>query len=57
VLFRLEPGSCTLRVHTLCRIVVSGSIKRSDYGMNSHSTAVADTVQLGLNITLEPAGS
>lgn len=55
--FRLEPGSCTLRIHTLCRIVVSGSIKRSDYGMNSHSTAVADTVHLGLNITLEPAGS
>lgn len=53
--FRLEPASCTLKVNTQCHILVSGEIKRSDYGMDSHSTAVADTVQLGLSIALEPA--
>lgn len=52
--FRLEPANCTLRAGAPCRIVVRGDIRRSDYGMNSHSTAVADTVRLGLLITLEP---
>jgi polyisoprenoid-binding protein YceI len=55
VKFRLEPASCTLKKDTLCQIRVRGDIQRSDYGMDSHSTALSDTVQLGLTITLGPA--
>ncbi|HET6433003.1 YceI family protein [Dyella sp.] len=55
VQFRLEPASCTLARGSVCRIEVRGSVHRSDYGMDGHSTAVSDTVQLGLLITLDPA--
>jgi len=55
--FRLEPGHCTLRRNTACQIEVRGEIQRSDYGMSSHSTVVSDTVELGLNITLDAAAS
>lgn len=55
--FRLEPASCTLQRDTVCQIEVRGQIQRSDYGMVGHSTAVSDTVNLGLLITLEPAAS
>lgn len=55
VQFRLEPADCTLQAGALCRIEVRGSVHRSDYGMDGHSTAVSDTVQLGLLITLDPA--
>ncbi|HEX5304599.1 MAG TPA: YceI family protein [Dyella sp.] len=54
VLFRLEPASCTLERDTTCQIEVRGSIQRSDYGMVGHHTAVSDTVNLGLMITLDP---
>lgn len=55
--FRLEPGHCTLRRNTTCQIEVRGQIQRSDYGMTGHSTAVSDTVELGLNITLDASAS
>lgn len=55
VQFRLEPASCTLRRDTTCRMEVRGQIRRSDYGMNAHRTAVSDTVDLGLMITLDAA--
>jgi len=55
VQFRLEPASCTLRRDTVCRIEVRGQIRRSDYGMNAHRTAVSDNVDLGLMITLDAA--
>lgn len=55
VQFRLEPASCTLRQDTVCRIEVRGQIRRSDYGMNAHRTAVSDTVDLGMLITLGAA--
>ena len=55
VLFRLEPASCTLQRDTVCQIEVRGQIQRSDYGMDGHHTAVSDTVNLGLLITLDAA--
>lgn len=55
VAFRLEPASCTLQRDTVCRIEVRGQIQRSDYGMNAHRTALSDTVNLGMMITLEAA--
>ncbi len=57
VMFRLEPANCTLRLDTACRIEVRGQVKRSDYGMNAHRTAISDTVDLGLLIRLDATGS
>ena len=44
---RARPAARCKRIPTATSWC-SGEIKRSDYGMHSHSTAVADTVQLGL---------
>jgi len=55
VQFRLEPAACTLRHDAACQIEVRGQVQRSDYGMNGHRTAVSDTVDLGLLITLDAA--
>ncbi|HET8898481.1 MAG TPA: YceI family protein [Rhodanobacteraceae bacterium] len=57
VRFELLPGNCTAPAAGPCAIRVRGSVRRSDFGMNSHRFSVADQVQLRLAITLAPVGS
>lgn len=55
VRFQLEPADCTLRPGAICHIEVRGVIRRNEFGMNSHHTALSNDVALGLLITLQPA--
>lgn len=54
VQFDVEHADCRLE-QTDCRIILNGSVARSDFGMNGHSTALSDRVDLQLEIALHPA--
>lgn len=52
--FTLHPLHCTGAPPANCRIALSGAVQRSEFGMGSHRTALADRVELNLAITLLP---
>ena len=52
--FELQPTDCPDPGMRNCPIEVRGEVSRSALGMDSHRTALADQVQLGLLITLDP---
>jgi polyisoprenoid-binding protein YceI len=49
--FAVQPVHCELLP---CRIVLSGSLQRSTFGMTSDRVALSDSVDLNINITLQP---
>ncbi len=55
VRFKVEPGQCAVDGAETCTVVVRGSIRRSDYGMNARRGAVSDTVGLDLRIVAHRA--
>lgn len=52
--FAVEPVQCRRQVMTPCRIVLRGMLQRSTFGMTSDRFALSDSVDLNLNITLQP---
>lgn len=52
--FAVEPVQCRRLVMTPCRIVLRGILQRSTFGMTSDRLALSDSVDLNLNITLQP---
>lgn len=52
--FAVEPVQCRHQVTTPCRIVLRGMVQRSTFGMTSDRFALSDSVDLNLNITLQP---
>lgn len=54
VRLHLHPADCRQLVASVCVIDVSGTIRRSRFGMNAHPAALSDQVELGLLIALEP---
>lgn len=52
--FAMEPVQCKRRVMTPCQIVLRGMLQRSAFGMTSDRLALSDSVDLNLNITLQP---
>jgi polyisoprenoid-binding protein YceI len=53
VRFELQPTDCRPSQTQACRIEARGSLSRGAFGMNAHSTALSDQVQLDLQIALE----
>ncbi|MGC1550325.1 MAG: YceI family protein [Rhodanobacter sp.] len=52
--FTLKPMYCPPTVSpSICRVVLSGHLQRSDFGMISHRAAVSDQVELKLDIALQ----
>lgn len=51
--FQLLPTPCAPATTTPCLIEAHGSVRRSDFGMTSHTTVLSDRVRLGLLIALE----
>jgi polyisoprenoid-binding protein YceI len=49
--FAVQPVHCE---QLPCRIVLSGSLQRSTFGMTSDRVALSDSVDLNINITLQP---
>ena len=54
VRFELMPAVCSTISMTDCVIEAHGIVSRSAFGMNSHSAALSDQVQLGLWISFDP---
>jgi len=54
VSFVLHPMHCTHALPATCRISLSGSLQRSDFGMSAHRAALSDKVELDLAIVLTP---
>jgi polyisoprenoid-binding protein YceI len=55
--FELQAAHCRPEAPEQCVLEVHGRIKRSDFGMDSHSTAISDRVELGMTVTLEHASN
>jgi polyisoprenoid-binding protein YceI len=53
VRFALLPSRCSLNQPKLCMIEVQGSVQRGDFDMSSYRGALADQVDLSLEITLD----
>ena len=51
--FDLEPGRCSTPGDR-CEIAVAGTIRRSDYGMQSRRLALSDRVHLRMRFVLQP---
>jgi polyisoprenoid-binding protein YceI len=54
VVFDTLPSACPQPQSAPCTIKVAGTVRRSDFGMRGHRTALSDRVQLGLLIVLSP---
>ena len=52
--FAMEPVQCQQLVMTPCRIVLRGMLQRSTFGMTADRLALSDSVDLNLDITLQP---
>jgi polyisoprenoid-binding protein YceI len=50
VAFRARPVSCPLVPGTACRLVLEGTLRRSEFGMRAERHAVADRVQLRIEV-------
>lgn len=50
VAFRLQPRACALDPARPCALVLEGSVRRTDFGMQSERHAVADRVQLRIAV-------
>lgn len=50
VAFRARPESCPLVPGTACRLVLEGTLRRSEFGMRAERHAVADRVQLRIEV-------
>jgi polyisoprenoid-binding protein YceI len=53
--FRILPADCAEPLTGACAVQAEGSIERSDFGMRSHRTTLADKVGLRLQIFVRPA--
>jgi polyisoprenoid-binding protein YceI len=51
--FAVQPVHCEQLVETPCRILLSGRLHRSTFGMTSDRLALSDSVDLNLSITLQ----
>ena len=56
VVFQLQPATCGHPGHD-CPIVVTGTIRRTEFGMHSRRGSLADKVQLDFSIYAEPAAT
>lgn len=54
VRFQLHPLRCDGAPPAPCRIALDGSLRRGDFGMDAHRTALSDQVRLNLAIALTP---
>jgi polyisoprenoid-binding protein YceI len=52
--FNMQPVQCQQPVTAPCKIVLRGTLRRSTFGMTSDRLALSDSVDLNLNITLQP---
>lgn len=52
--FNMQPVQCQQPVTAPCKIVLRGMLQRSTFGMTSDRLALSDSVDLNLNITLQP---
>lgn len=50
VAFRLQPRDCALDPARPCALVLEGSVRRTDFGMQAERHAVADRVQLRITV-------
>lgn len=50
VAFRLQPRDCPLDPARPCAMVLEGSVRRTDFGMQAERHAVADRVQLRITV-------
>jgi polyisoprenoid-binding protein YceI len=53
VQFVVRPAHCEQLASSPCRILLSGRVHRSTFGMNSDRLALSDSVDLNLSITLQ----
>jgi polyisoprenoid-binding protein YceI len=52
--FTMQPLHCEPLAMAPCRIMLSGHLHRSTFGMTSDHLALSDSVDLNLSITLQP---
>ena len=51
--FRLDDADCALDEDSICRVVVTGAVDRSDFGMTTRRGTVADRVSFTLRLVAE----
>ena len=52
--FELEPAQCAAPLSGACAVAATGAIRRSEFGMRSRRGTLADKVDLGLSIRVQP---